>query len=137
MTHKAAVVLLLVLLFILLFPVRVTSQWHPMPQELAGGRPGTFHFVTDSQIAADRSELAELRAGIDRVQNLLSVVTDPKLRQALQAELQKWQLHTARLEQRLYANASPTAATAESRLNAIKGRHNCSVCHGNMAEPGN
>ncbi len=135
MIHKAAVVLLIIL-FILLFPMRVFSQWSPMPQELAGGRPGSFHFVTESQTAADRTELAELRASIDRVQNLLAAVSDAKLRQALQAELQKWQLHAARFEQRIYTNASPTAATAEARLNAIKGRHNCSVCHGNMAEPG-
>jgi hypothetical protein len=137
MKHKAAVVVLIIILLILLFPARVTSQWHSMPQELAGGRAGTFHFVTDSQSAADRTDLAELRASIDRVQSLLVSVSDPGLRQTLQAELQKWQLHAARFEQRLYANASPTAATAESRLNAIKGRHNCSVCHGNMAEPGN
>jgi len=135
MKHKAAVVLI-VLLLILLFPARVTSQWHSMPQELAGGRSGTFHFVTDSQTAADRVDVAELRASIDRVQNLLGAVSDPKLRRALQSEVQKWQLHTARFEQRVYANASPTAATAEARLNAIKGRHNCAVCHGSMAEPG-
>jgi hypothetical protein len=135
MKTKAALVFLILLLS-LLCPVRVTSQWPPLPQELAGGRPGSFRFFTTVQLQADRDDLAELHASIERVQSLLPAISNPITRQALQAEIQKWQLHVARYEQRIASSASSTAASAEARLNAIKGRRQCSVCHGAMAEPG-
>ena len=135
MKAKAAL-LLLILLIILLFPVRVTSQWSPVPQDLAGGRPGSFRFSTAVQLEADRADLAELRASIERVEDLLPAVANPVARQALQVELQKWQLHAARYQQRLVASAGHTAATVESRLNGIKGQRQCGVCHGSALEPG-
>ena len=135
MKAKAAL-LLIILLIILLFPVRVTSQWSPVPQELAGGRPGSFRFYTSVQLDADRADLAELRASIERVENLLPAVADPATRQALQAELKKWQLHAARYQQRLFTSAGHTAATVESRLNGLKGQRQCGVCHGGLIEPG-
>jgi hypothetical protein len=135
MKAKAAF-LLLILPIILLFPVRVTSQWPPVPQELAGGRPGSFRFSTAVQLEADRADLAALRASIERVENLLPAVADPAARQALQAEVQNWQLHAARYQQRLFASAGHTAATVESRLNGIKGQRQCGVCHGGSLEPG-
>jgi hypothetical protein len=135
MKAKAAIALL-ILLLILLFPARVTSQWPPLPQELAGGRPGSFRFATTVQLEADRADLAELRASIERVEDLLPAVANPATRQALQAELQKWQLHAARYQQRLFASAGHTAATVESRLNGIKGQRQCGVCHGGLIEPG-
>jgi hypothetical protein len=130
MKAKAAIALL-ILLIILLFPARVTSQWSP--QELAGGRPGSFRFSTSVQLEADR---ADLRASIERVEDLLPAVANPATRQALQAELQRWQLHAARYQQRLVASAGHTAATVESRLNGIKGQRQCGVCHGGSLEPG-
>ncbi|HET7183400.1 MAG TPA: hypothetical protein VFL42_06630 [Terriglobales bacterium] len=135
MKSKAAMVLI-ILLLIFLFPARVNSQWPPMPQELAGGRPGTFHFSTDAQSQADRYDLAELRASIERVQSLLPAIQNSATRQALQVEVQKWQIHAARYEQRLSVSASPTAAAAEARLNLLKGRRNCALCHGNMGDSG-
>jgi hypothetical protein len=135
MKAKAAVVLI-ILLIILLFPARVTSQWPPLPQELAGGRPGSFHFSTAVQLEADRHDLAELRASIQRVHNLLPAVADPATRQALQAEVQTWQLHAARYEQRLFTSDGRTAATVEARLNGVKGRRQCAICHGSITDPG-
>lgn len=135
MKAKAAIALL-ILLLILLFPARVTSQWPPVPQELAGGRPGSFRFSTSVQLDADRADLADLRASIERVENLLPAVASSTTRQALQAEVQKWQLHAARYQQRLSTSAGHTAATVESRLNGIKGQRQCGVCHGGSLEPG-
>lgn len=132
MKTKAAFLLLL-LLMLLLFPARVTSQWPPVPQELAGGRPGSFHFATAAQLDADRADLADLRASLERVQGLVSSVSNAATRQELLAELQKWQLHAAHYEQRLSTSAGPTAATVESRLNGIKGRRQCNVCHGSAS----
>jgi hypothetical protein len=133
MKAKAALALL-ILLIILLFPIRVTSQWSS--QELAGGRPGSFRFSTAVQLDSDRADLAELRASIERVEDLLPAVANPATRQALQAEVQKWQLHAARYQQRLFTSAGHTAATVESRLNGIKGQRQCGVCHGSALEPG-
>ena len=134
MKAKAALALL-ILLIVMLFPVSVISQWPPMPQELAGGRPGGFRFSTSVQLQADRDDLADMRVSIERAQSLLPAISDPITRQSLQAEIQKWQLHVARYEQRLSRSAGPTAASAEARLNAIKGRRQCGVCHGGMSEP--
>jgi hypothetical protein len=133
MKAKAAFALL-ILLIVLLFPARVTSQWSP--RELAGGRPGSFRFSTAVQLEADRADLAELRISIERVEDLLPAVANPATRQALQMEVQKWQLHAARYQQRLSTSAGHTASTVESRLNGIKGQRQCSVCHGSPLEPG-
>jgi hypothetical protein len=135
-TKAAFFLLFIILLVLLLFPVRVSSQWPPVPQELAGGRPGSFRFSTAVLLDADRADLTELRASLERVPNLVPSIADPAARQVLQAELQKWQLHAARYEQRLSTSAGHTAARVEARLNGIKGQRQCSVCHGAAFEPG-
>lgn len=99
------------------------------PNDLAGGRPGVFRFYPSQEIQADRNELAEIRVGIERLRLMLPKVGDPALRRELQAQLEVWQLHTNREEQRMRSSAGPTAAEVETRLNSIKGARQCGVCH--------
>ena len=135
MTRKAALVFLL--LFVLLAFPRSASiaaqrfQNPPeFPRDIAGGRPGSFRFLPTEQLRADRTEIADLRAGVDRLQRLLPRVSDPVAQREIAGELERWSLHIARLEQRANSSAGPTAATVEARLNQIKGQRNCGVCHG-------
>ena len=141
MTRKAALVF--VLLFLLLaFPrsasVAVPGQHFQsppdFPRDVTAGRPGSFHFVTNEQLRADRAEIADLRAGIDRVQRLLPSLRDPIAQREVANELERWSLHVARLEQRMNSSAGPTAATVEARLTQMKGQRNCAICHGGVPE---
>jgi len=141
MTRKAALVFL-VLFFLIAFPrsasVAVPGQHFQnppdLPRDVTGGRPGSFRFVTHEQLRADRAEIADLRLGIERVQRLLPIVRDPAAQRELATELERWTLHTARLEQRMTNSAGPTAATVEARLTQMKGQRNCSLCHGGMPD---
>jgi hypothetical protein len=138
MTRKAALVLLLFFLLIA-FPrsASIAQQFQgppELPRDIAGGRPGTFRFTTNEQLRADRGELAELRAGLDRLDRLLPRVSDPVTQRELSNQIERWSIHIARLEQRSSTPAGPTAATVEARLDQIKGQRNCGVCHGGPPE---
>jgi hypothetical protein len=141
MTRKAALVLV-VLFLLIAFPrsasVAVPGQHFQnppdMPRDVTAGRPGAFRFVTNEQLRADRAEIADLRLGIERVQRLLPTVRDSAAQREIATELERWSLHTARLEQRLNSSAGPTAATVETRLTQMKGQRNCGICHGGMPD---
>lgn len=99
------------------------------PTDLAG-RPGVFRFVTDEEMRANRVEIAELRASLDRVHATLDRVTrDPETQRRMQAEFDLWATHLGREEQRSQVSVSPTAAVAERRLSDMKGSRSCGVCH--------
>lgn len=106
-----------------------------LPPEFSGGRPGVFRFHPQEEMRGDRQELAELRISIERTRGLLQAVKDPAARAELQEQLGRWQTHISRMEQRQTTSAGPTAATVESRLNAMKGARSCGVCHGGHYGP--
>ena len=142
MIRKTALVLLLLIILLIAFP-RSASVARPgqqfqnppdFPRDVSAGRPGSFRFVTSEQLRGDRAEIADLRLGIERLQRILPSVTDRNAQREIAGELQRWTLHTARLEQRLNGSAGPTAATVEARLNQMKGQRNCGLCHGGMPE---
>ncbi len=105
------------------------------PPDFSGGRPGIFRFHPQEEMRGDRMELAELRISIERTRALMPMLKDPAARAELQDQLDRWQLHVNRMEHRLGNSAGPTAATVESRLNAIKGARSCAVCHGGPYSP--
>ena len=107
-----------------------------MPRGLAGGRPGIFRFIPREQLLADRSEIQQLRASLERWQVLADGVQDPTARRQLEADLELWQTHLERAQLRLTASASPTAQAVEMQLNDMKGTRMCGVCHegGMLAE---
>ena len=139
MARKIALVFIL-LLFLLAFPrsASVTTQHFQGPpdfqRDVSAGRPGSFRFVTNEQLRADRMEIADLRAGIERLHRLLPIVKDATAQREINAELERWSLHIARLEQRMSSSAGPTAASVEARLDQAKGTRSCGVCHGAMPE---
>ena len=141
MTRKAALVFL-VLFLLIAFPrsasVAVPGQHFQsppdLPRDVTAGRPGTFRFVTNEQLRADRAEITDLRFGIERVQRLLPALKDPAAQREIANELERWTLHTARLEQRMNSSVGTTAATVEARLTQMKGQRNCGLCHGGMPD---
>jgi hypothetical protein len=140
--RKAGLVLLVLLFLLIAFPrsasVAVPGQHFQnppdFPHDVTAGRPGTFRFITNEQLRADRIEIADLRIGIERIQRLLPILRDPAAQRDIATELDRWSLHTARLEQRMNSSVSPTAATVETRLTQSKGQRNCGVCHGGMPD---
>jgi hypothetical protein len=139
MARKSTLVFILLLL-LLAFPrsASVTPQHFQGPpdfqRDVSAGRPGTFRFVTNEQLRADRLEIADLRAAMDRMHRLLPAVKDAYAQREISAELERWSLHVARLEQRMNSSAGPTAASVEAHLNQAKGTRQCGVCHGAMPE---
>ena len=137
MKRKSALVLLLLFL-LMAFPrsasVAQYFQNPELPRDLSAGRPGSFHFLTHEQLRADRAEIADLRAVIERLQRLLPRIADPVAQREVSRELERWSLHAARIEQRANSSAGPTAASVEARLNQLKGQRSCGVCHGGPPE---
>ncbi len=130
---------LAILTLIVLGSAAAVSSWRqvthvPRPAQFsapqASGRPGVFRFHPYQEIQAERAELKQLRAGIDRLHGLLPAVGDAAARQELKSELALWQAHLDGEEQHLRLSAGPTAAEVETRLNEIKGARACGVCHG-------
>ena len=130
--RKAGLVLLVLLFLLIVFPrsasVVVPGQHFQnppdLPHDVSAGRPGTFRFITNEQFRADRAELVDLRAGIERLQRLLPTLRDPAAQRDIATELERWSLHTARLEQRMNSSAGPTAATVEARHTQMTGQRN-------------
>lgn len=100
------------------------------PIDIAG-RPGAFRFYTDEEMRAKRIEIAELRASVDRLRGTLEKLAarDPELRRQVQAELEMWNSHLGREEQRMEVSVSSTASVAERRLTEMKGTRSCGTCH--------
>ena len=141
MFRRVALVLFLLVIVFFAFPrsASLVSPQHlqfppDFPRDLTAGRAGTFHFVTNEQLRADRADLADLRVGIDRLQRLLPTLRDPTAQRDIANELERWSLHVARLEQRMNSSAGATAATVEAHLNRMKGQSNCAMCHGSIPD---
>ena len=101
MARKIALVFVLLLL-LLAFPrsASVTTQHFQGPpdfqRDVSAGRPGSFRFITNEQLRADRMEIADLRAGIERLHRLLPTVKDATAQREINTELERWSLHIAR-----------------------------------------
>ena len=142
MVRKVALVLLLLSIVFFAFPrsaslaarQQLLQPPPDFPRDVTAGRPGTFRFLTNEQLRADRAEVADLRVGIDRLQRLLPTLRDATAQREIANELERWSLHAARLEQRMNSSAGPTAAAVEAHLNQMKGQRNCGICHSNLPD---
>ena len=99
------------------------------PTDLSG-RPGVFRFITEEELRAQRLEISELRASLDRVRGTVDrLARDPETQRRMQAEFDMWAAHLGREERHMDISASPTAAVAERRLTDMKGTRSCGTCH--------
>ncbi|HWR16326.1 MAG TPA: hypothetical protein VN577_15970 [Terriglobales bacterium] len=94
-----------------------------------GGRPGSFHFVTNEQTMADARELKDAMAALDRLDAETSKL-DFFSRQALEPDLRVVRKFALNVHLGRNSNAGPKAAEVEARLNEAKGNFMCGACHG-------
>src|SRR5579884_3661144 len=99
-----------------------------VPRGISGGRPGIFRFIPREQLQAERAELTQLRASLERIRAGVSTIQDPAQRRQLDSDLDQWQIHLDRTQQRMTTSASSTAQMVELQLNDIKGQRMCGMC---------
>jgi hypothetical protein len=107
----------------------VTVPNLPIERNQFGGRPGTFHFVTNEQTMADARALQEAFASVDRLEANLAGVKE-KDRAPLSADVRTLRAFLLELHRQRAASAGATAQEVELRLNAAKGNFMCGGCHG-------
>lgn len=101
----------------------------PTQKNEFGGRPGTFHFVTNEQTMADAAQLQQTFAALDRLETNISAL-DASTRARLQPELKTLRAFATSAYDRRASSAGPVASEVEQRLNDSKGRFMCGACHG-------
>ncbi len=101
----------------------------PTEKDQFGGRPGTFHFVTNEQAMADAASLKQAFAALDHLDASLAAF-DSKTRDSLAPDLQTLRQFATDVHARRSTSAGKTAAEIEARLNGAKGKFMCGACHG-------
>lgn len=109
--------------------VKVSVPVLPTERDQFGGRPGSFHFVTNEQTMADAVELQKAFAALDSIDKKLASST-PSNREQLAPELQMLRSFVSGVHSRTGQSAGDTARQIEERLNASKGKFMCGACHG-------
>lgn len=133
---KSAVLVLSVLFLIALIGFAAPQQSPkievpqlPTERDQFGGRPGTFHFVTNEQTMADAEEMREAFAALDRLDTNIAALP-PKDRDRLASDAKLLRNFAMNVHNGRQATAGKTASEIEARLNAAKGKFMCGACHG-------
>ena len=108
----------------------------PTDKDQFGGRPGTFHFVTNEQTMADATSLKQAFAALDHLDASLAAL-DTKTRDTLAPDLQTLRQFATDVHARRSTSAGKTAAEIEARLDQAKGKFMCGACHGHGMMHGN
>jgi hypothetical protein len=129
-----AIVAVLFSLVLLAFAANPQSPKVEVPTLLTdrdqfGGRPGTFHFVTNEQTMSDAATLKQAFAALDRLDASVATL-DKNTRVNLSADLQVLRQFTTDVHSRRSGSAGKTAGQIEVRLNEAKGKFMCGACHG-------
>lgn len=101
----------------------------PTERDQFGGRPGTFHFVTNEQTMANMAEMQKAFAALDSLDQQVALL-DPATRNKLSTELAQLRAFTTGVHNQSGGKAGKTAGEVEERLNASKGKFMCGACHG-------
>lgn len=101
----------------------------PTAKDQFGGRPGTFHFVTNEQTMADAASLKQAFAALDHLDAALASL-DKKTRDNLAPDVQALRQFATDVHASRSTSAGKTAAETEVRLNEAKGKFMCGACHG-------
>lgn len=108
----------------------------PTEKDQFGGRPGTFHFVTNEQTMADATSLKQAFVALDHLDASLAAL-DSKTRDSLAPNVQALRQFATDVHTRRSTTAGKTAADIEARLNEAKGKFMCGACHGHGMMHGN
>ncbi len=101
----------------------------PTEKNQFGGRPGSFHFVTNEQTMADATQLQEAFAALDRLDSNIARL-DPKVRDQYSKDMKTLRGFALAVHKQRSASAGTTASEVEQRLNEAKGTSMCGACHG-------
>jgi hypothetical protein len=110
-------------------PVKIQVPVLPTERDQFGGRPGSFHFVTNEQTMADAAELQNAFSALDRIDKRLASA-DKSTLESIAPELKTVRSFVSRVNARRNQTAGDTAKEVEERLNASKGKFMCGACHG-------
>ena len=94
-----------------------------------GGRPGTFHFVTNEQAMADAAQLKAAFAALDRLDAATAKLA-PATQERFAGDLKTIRALALTVNERRTGTAGKTAAEVEQVLNESKGNFRCGACHG-------
>lgn len=109
--------------------VKVQVPVLPTERDQFGGRPGSFHFVTNEHTMTDAAELQKAFAALDSIDKQLAT-SDKTTSDRLAPELKALRSFVTRVNDRRNQTAGDTAKGVEERLNASKGKFMCGACHG-------
>jgi len=131
MRHAAVVIFLCFFLLATATPQSPKIEVPQLPTEVNqfGGRPGTFHFVTNEQTMANATELQKAFASLDALEREVSRIS-PAVRTRLQPQVEQLRAFALAVHAQNGTSAGETAAEVEERLNAAKGEFMCGACHG-------
>lgn len=94
-----------------------------------GGRPGTFHFVTNEQTMTNAAELKKAFAALDALDAKLEKMKVAD-RDQLSGDVGQLRTFAMQVHEQSNQSAGKSAAEVESRLNEAKGKFMCGACHG-------
>lgn len=101
----------------------------PTERDEFGGRPGTFHFVTNEQKMADAAELKKAMEALGRIETAAQSMSKTE-RERFATDVAMVKQFATNVHSRRHGSAGTTAKEIEERLNAFKGKLMCGACHG-------
>lgn len=101
----------------------------PTERDQFGGRPGSFHFVTNEQSMADAAQLQRAFAALDRMDAGVAKL-DPAKREQFSKDLETLRGFALSAHMQRTSTAGESASEVEDRLNQAKGKFMCGACHG-------
>lgn len=101
----------------------------PTERDEFGGRPGTFHFVTNEQKMADAAELKKAMEALGRIETAAQSMSKTE-RERFATDVAMVKQFATNVHLRRHGSAGTTAKEIEERLNASKGKFMCGACHG-------
>lgn len=109
-------------------PAQPQAPALPTQPDQFGGRPGTFHFLTNEQAMADTAELQKALAAVQSLEAELAKL-DNRSRDRLSPGVQALRSYLLNLQTRQAESAGDTARQVEANLNSSKGKFMCGACH--------
>ena len=101
----------------------------PTARDQFGGRPGSFHFVTNEQSMADAAQLQRAFAALDRLDAGVTRL-DPAQREQFSMDLATLRSFALSAHMQRTTSAGETASEVEEHLDKAKGKFMCGACHG-------
>jgi len=101
----------------------------PTEKDEFGGRPGSFHFVTNEQKMVDAAEMKRAMEALERLDARIATMKGSE-RATMSEDVKAVREFARNVHVRRTTSAGESAEAIEKRLNAAKGKFMCGACHG-------